>query len=765
MSQPLHLEHGPCKLNASTCVTLGTPEQDSVWADLPFLVESTSHLENHDHLGPGRLERASALREGIRVTREIYHLASGDAVACRLLVTNDRTEPVPIVSATPLLVEGLTLGNTAVSEWSYLRAPRKKNDMPACIRLGDEGPASWDAARGTPETGGVIRSHDSEAPRRFISSELTALFTDDAACVIGVLPADRQLVQCVLDLSPDREKIESFHVDCLGDGQLIMPGAQFESQWVVARFGTDVHETIEAYTTHLAAVQPPRQQTGQPPTVWCSWYYYGDGFTQTECEQNLTALEQRPLPIDVFQIDECWDLHWADWRPNPDWPDLAGIATRIENLGLQPGIWTCPVLAESRSRTRYAHPEWLLYDAEGRPITFPMNSMQNLVLDTTIPEVLDFISDIYRYLREQGYTYFKLDFMRAVAESGGVFADATCNRADAFRMALEAVRRGAGDDAYINVCGGFYGPSLGLADAQRSGSDVKSLWPEAPAGEAEGGYGPFTIKQNTLRYWMNRLWHIDPDALMVRRRPEAARGETLSLGLLNDDEALTCALNQYLGGGIVCFSENLAEIDDDRLMLLRHCAPSVGAAAVPSDLRSGPRFPALFTTAVEPRAQGLPSWQTISVVNWFDEPGTFEIILDATLLGPLLGEPHRNDAPLQLSRFSAGISEQAHQGDRILIGPIPPHGCEVVKVQRVNGNEPRLLCTDGHFCMGGVEILEWSPTAHGLDAKVQWRWPVPLSLWIQPAHGRHFEEAATDEAICVKVDGPVGEHDLHLSYG
>ncbi len=261
------------------------------------------------------------------------------------------------------------------------------------------------------------------------------------------MPADRQLVQSVLTLSRDRTQLESLHVDCLGDGQQLLPGARFESQWVWVHIAEDVHEAIQTYATALAHVQPPRQRVGTPPTVWCSWYYYGDGFTQKECEENLAALEQRPLPIDVFQIDECWDLHWGDWAANPDWPDLAGIAARIKALGIQPGIWTCPILAESRSRTRYAQPEWILRDREGRPITFPMNNMQNQVLDPTIPEVQQFITGIYQQLRKLGYTYFKLDFMRAVAEPGGVFADATCNRADAFRLALEAVRRGAGEDA------------------------------------------------------------------------------------------------------------------------------------------------------------------------------------------------------------------------------------------------------------------------------------------------------------------------------
>ena len=417
---------------------------------------------------------------------------------------------------------------------------------------------------------------------------------------------------------------------------------------------------------------------------------------------------------------------------------------------MEPGIWTCPVLTEARTRVRHAHPEWLLRNRDGGLITFPMDGMGNPVLDPTVPEVADFIESIYRWLRqEMGFTYFKLDFMRAVGEPGGVFADPTRNRAQAFRLALEAVRRGAGEDAYINVCGGFYGPSLGLADAQRSGSDVKSIWPEPPAGEEAEGYGPFTIKQNALRYWMNQLWDNDPDALMVRRRPTPARDERLSLGLLNEDEALTCVLNQYLGGGLVCFTENLAEVDDDRLFLLRHCAPSVGAAALPRDLLQSPRFPAVFDTEVTPSAVGLDPWHTVSIVNWHDEPRTFELTLDHQLLGAFAD----SSRTFQVSAFSAGWHRVAAPGDVIEVGPVPPHGCAVVKVQVNRPDQPQLVRTDGHFSMGGSELSRWSPTADGVDLQVEWAWPVPLRLWLCPPAGRAFTGCDRDALVEVLIEG------------
>lgn len=741
------------RVRAHSEIAMGWPGQETAWTDLSFGSAESTDAEIPG-LGKGRLDTSRAHRDGIEVIREVFHPhAQPDGIACRLRLVNRTGADVNLSRLSPMSIgpDDLSLADTPAGDWVYLRSPRKKNDMPACVRLGDDAPGIWDAVRGTPETGGLPHGAGGDLPRQYISSELTVLVGGGTALSLGFLPLHRQLVQSILTLAPGRVGLESLRLDCLGDGQVVPAGSEVESQWVLARFAPDLHQAIQAYTDCLLQAQPGRAAHGErPPTVWCSWYYYGDGFTQQECEENLAALEERPLPVDVFQIDECWDRRWADWRPNADWPDLRGVADRARRLGMEPGIWTCPVLTETRTRVRYAHPEWLLRDRKGGLITFPMNGMGNPVLDPTVPEVTDFIADIYRWLRrEMGFTYFKLDFMRAVGEPGAVFADPTQNRAQAFRLALEAVRRGAGDDAYINVCGGFYGPSLGLADAQRSGSDVKSIWPAPPAGEEAEGYGPFTIKQNALRYWMNRLWDNDPDALMVRRRPTPARDERLSLGLLNEDEALTCTLNQYLGGGLVCFTENLAEIDDDRLFLLRHCAPAVGSAAVPRDLLQAPRFPVVFDTAVTPAAPNLAPWHTLSVVNWHDEPRTFRLPLDSQLLGSF-GESC--DAFL-VSAFSAGWHRAASRGETIEVGPIPPHGCEVVKVQANLPDAPLLVRTDGHFSMGGTEVIGWTPRSDGINLQVKWPWPVPLRLWLRAPAGQTFAGGAPHELTEVHVDG------------
>jgi hypothetical protein len=762
-------QHGVIELNASSAVTLRRGA-DRVEVPLEFSGADGTQTAV-DGLGPGMLTREKHSRDGVAVVREVFRPAAvPQRLAVRLRLSDRSAGPLSVDALTPLVAaeDGLRLGTTPAGQWVYLRQPRYKNDMPASTVLGSAEPGVWDAVRGTQETGGWgVAGSKAELPRVYISSELTLLKGAEGGVLIGALPLDQQLVTSRLELSSDRQDLASFRVDCLCDGQLLAPGQELTSQWVLVDMGPDPFDAVAAYVDSLAAAaggtRRGRSSVPQRPTVWCSWYYYGNAFTQAEAEANLAALEQRPLPFDVFQIDECWDLDFGDWEPNSDWPDLAGLARRCAGAGYIPGIWTCGFLLGPRSRTGFHHPEWLLRHRDGAPVCFSMAGMTNHVLDPTHPGALEFVEELYRKLRQEyGFPYHKVDFTRAVVyDPEAVFHDPTKNRVQAYAMGIQAMRRGIGEDGYLNICGGLYGPLIGVADAQRSGSDVKSTWPPPPQGEESQGYGPFTIKQNTLRYWWNLLWDNDPDALMVRRRGEPYRYQALALGMMSDTEALTSTLNQYLGGGLVCTTENLTEIEDDRLLLLRHCAPSVGAAAIPRDVFTGPRFPALFDTSVEPRAASLPAWHTISVVNWFDQPRSFSITLDRETVGSLV-----DAAPvLRVADFGGNWVRQVPVGGRLEVGPVPPHGCEVVKVQPLLTDQPCLVRTDGHFSMGGTEVVGWHADADVLGLQLDWPWPLPLTLELLPPAGRGFAGGEPDQARSVCVTGPVQGEIVELRYG
>ena len=76
---------------------------------------------------------------------------------------------------------------------------------------------------------------------------------------------------------------------------------------------------------------------------------------------------------------------------------------------------------------------------------------------------------------------------------------------------------------------------------------------------------------------MSRLWHVNPDAMMVRQPSDTHEQK------LTDAEARTSAANQYLAGGMVKLTFLFAGLDDYTRSLYRHIIS-------PSFFRPGDKF-------------------------------------------------------------------------------------------------------------------------------------------------------------------------------
>jgi alpha-galactosidase len=206
-----------------------------------------------------------------------------------------------------------------------------------------------------------------------------------------------------------------------------------------------------------------------------------------------------------------------------------------------------------------AHPDWLaIHEPTGRPLVGMVNDGWGgavNTLDPSNPEVLDHLEHVARSLVEAGYPYLKLDFTFAPTMQGG-YADRSFTPAQRVRAGFDAVRRGAGDDAFLLGCGAPIGATVGVVDGMRIGADVAPWWhPQPDQYRPPGHLGgePATVNawRNTLsRSFMHRqLWLNDPDCLMLRAEktklePEQMRAWALAVGvsggmaLVSDDLAL-----------------------------------------------------------------------------------------------------------------------------------------------------------------------------------------------------------------------------------
>jgi len=128
--------------------------------------------------------------------------------------------------------------------------------------------------------------------------------------------------------------------------------------------------------------------------------------------------------------------------------------------------------------------------------------------------------------------------------------------AERVRAAFAAIRRGAGDDAFLLGCGAPLANVIGLVDGMRIGPDVAPNWEPSPDHVGMNGYeetSPSTRNawQSTLArsFLHRRFWLNDPDCIMLRTEhtdlaPESARAWALAVGasggmaLVSDDLSL-----------------------------------------------------------------------------------------------------------------------------------------------------------------------------------------------------------------------------------
>jgi alpha-galactosidase len=330
--------------------------------------------------------------------------------------------------------------------------------------------------------------------------------------------------------------------------------------------------------------------------------------TESDIRANLARAAE--WPIDVFQLDDGYQAQIGDWLDRKDtFPGrLDALAGDVDVRGFVPGIWLAPFVASPQSRVAQKHPDWTPHHASGRPLVGMVNPGWGgpvHVLDTTLPAVLEHLERVARTLVEMGWRYLKLDFTYAPSFAAVDWHDPSRTPAERVRAGFDAIRRGAGDDAFLLGCGAPLGTCIGVVDGMRIGPDVAPSWNLPARAWRPLGYEdcePATVNawRNTLArsFQHRRLWSNDPDCLMLRT--EATE--------LDEQQLRTWARAVAASGGLALVSDDLALLDAGARQLL-HEVIEVGRS-VDDAARSGvsPRCPDLLehelpTTLIAPSAE------------------------------------------------------------------------------------------------------------------------------------------------------------------
>jgi len=669
----------------------------------------------------GRLTVDTFAVPGLELERQVWISEDKALVAMRQKLVNRGAVAIQLDALEPLRCDGpdhlLILGQGAES-WEVLVQKRFKNDGPTSFRPGIADADLEMAEKSVGPTGEVEEQIDDASV--LVRADPFCMMRPRgqrraAALMLGYLSQGGHLARLVMHFGKSDGRLQQLTAECQFDGVRFGPGEERTSQWLRIAVG-ETNKLIADYADRVGLYHGVTRPVERAPSVFCSFYVYGEYYSERWFEEDTADLASRPVPFDLFLIDGGWERARGDWEPRQDWwpGGIKAVAERIVALGYQPAIWTAPFVAGKESQLAKDHPEWLLELATGG---HKEHTPAEWVLDPTNPGVCEFLEETYRKITfDWGFHHHKFDFMRGVFNDPRVrFHDPTATRLEAYQRGLEAIRRGTGPEAYITVCGGHFGGSLGLVQSQYSVSDVKAWWEVVKP----------RIKQNLLRTWMGRLWHMDPGGMLVRRREEPlidGPHGIYGLGKLNDDEARLVALNQYLGGGLICMAEKFRDLDEDRRALLRHVIPSIDLPAVPLDPFE-PVGPSQLVTHVQPQCAQLEPWNTLAVINWQDESQSMETILEGEVIDGIAAEKY-----LVFEFFSQEVVGIFGPGERLDLGPVNPHSCQLLRVAPWNGRTPILGGTDLHFSGGGVEVVDWSVEPQAVAGRLETRWDYPVRV-------------------------------------
>lgn len=396
--------------------------------------------------------------------------------------------------------------------------------------------AQWAPVRPETWTSGYGGSRPRPPQRR-------GVFQGDGLLIID--PANGDEILAVGGVSADREVPVVRSERLAGRRVVVSADGPVSTVRTVAALGMDAAKAAFADAFAAASGVGPIRAA---PTIWCSWYQYFTEVTETDIDENLIAITDRDLPVDVVQLDDGYQRELGDWLTlSSRFGSLVGMVERIRESGRRAGIWIAPFLVGARSAIAAEHPEWLVRTEAGPPVLALRNWGQNTYpLDVTHPGAQDYLTSVLSSLVDMGIDFIKIDFVYAAALDGRRY-DASLTSSQAYRHGLAHVRSALGRDPYLLGCGAPLLPSVGMVDAMRISADTAPLWAPEHGDMSLAGGQSAELSVHARSYQHGRYWVNDPDCLLLR--PDVEHRQRRA-GMVKQH------------GGLRGFSDRVANLDD-----------------------------------------------------------------------------------------------------------------------------------------------------------------------------------------------------------
>jgi len=489
----------------------------------------------------------------------------------------------------------------------------------------------------------------------------------------------------------------------------IKPGQSVTTDAFVIGSFTDAREGLEAYADTIAKVN--RIKLPKIPNGYCTWYSSPHGGASDEnAMAELAAFCGKELTkygFDTILVDDQWQGPAIRkggiigtgptgnfTRHDPHGPYPSGMKMNADKLtanGIRAGLWFTPFSWDPRDPLFKDQQDWFVKKADG--------SLYEVLwagwcLDMTHPDARAFLADaVRRITREWGHRYLKPDAMWCglaakctypgtayVDENFGdaIFHNPYMTGIEAYRAGIRTMRKAAAPGTYIaacNVAQNFrsMGGAIGLVDAMRIGPDTGTDW---------NAIMPNLHLGTRLYFLHNRVWHNDPDCLLVRAPLTLAQARSFASWIA-------------LSGSLNLVSEWLPGLPADRLDCIKRSMPNTGLAARPIDLFENMPARAWHLTDGKRQVVGLFNWSA-------NQPTTAKVKLEQLGLKPDGGRFIGLD-------YWSGKLVPVHDG--VVSAELPPSGCSIISIAEIR-DHPQLLGTSRHVtqCFVDAGDEHWNHT-------------------------------------------------------
>lgn len=404
---------------------------------------------------------------------------------------------------------------------------------------------------------------------------------------------------------------------------------------------------------------------------WNSWDYYRWTITEEEVLRNARFIAADPVLSKYVKriiVDDGWQYCYGEWDANPLFPHgMKYLADELKKLGFEPGLWIAPTIIEPHCRIAQLNKDWLAMSEGGQPcLGYSCMERHGFLLDPTVPEVREFLRNLFDRYAAMGYSYFKLDFMGSTLEARK-FHDPSVPRTEIPRMIVQAAYEGAKDRAQILGCNYFYCGGNEFVDSVRIGGDIHARWENIMAN---------AVAVASMFHTNGRLWINDPD-FSLARGPETScdpdldrlqcitvyiRPESPYLEGMDDFKLATMSRQEgevllslvVISGGIINFSDNMPRLNESGLNLLRRAvAAEHGSSGLPLDL-----FESVHAGTW---LQRMPDGSSrVLLINWSDAPVRKEFDLKAHGIAAGSGRNFWNDRPVDVQNGRICAELPAH---------------------------------------------------------------------------------------------------------